>query len=51
MYKTVHTGANIQVGGINEGFSRVGYQLPAEACDAKLERNPIRRQTPTAGAI
>ncbi len=51
MYKTVHTGAKIQFGGLKKGFSRVTYQLFIEDWVAKLEIYPTAKQVKTVMII
>ena len=39
----VHTGANIQLGGMKKGFSNAAYHLPIEVAVAKPAPNPISK--------
>ena len=43
--KVVHTGANIQLGGLNQGFLRVAYQVGIEEKVKTDPSNPAISQT------
>lgn len=45
MYKIVHTGANIQFGGLKKGFWMIGYQFSILDRVGILDKYPIIRQT------
>lgn len=45
--KTVHTGPNIQLGGLNTGLFNVVYQVPTELEVAMLPNDPTTRQRMT----
>ncbi len=51
MYNKVQTGANIQLGGLNEGLFNVKYQVSIELWVANPEKNPIPKHTATAITI
>lgn len=44
IYSIVHTGANIQLGGLKMGFSIVKYHVLIESFEARLEIKPIAKQ-------
>lgn len=48
IYKMVHTGPKTQFGGLKLGLFNVKYQSLTELCVAKLDKNPINRQTKMA---
>lgn len=47
MYRIVHTGAKIQLGGLKNGFSMVKYQVSIESRVIRLEKKPINRHIET----
>ena len=44
MYSTVQTGANNQLGGVNTGLVRVGYQVDTLLCVAMALKKPTIKQ-------